>query len=162
MKKLSFVILFVFFCAGCARVQEPFKIIWGSSTKALEDARPTATVKTYECLSSDCFDKIMEIIKRKEKKEIRIEQENRGDDVENIEIQGYETFIKDRKKGLIVVMGVPKSETTTEVGIFITAVKEKETKIEVVSLSSAAQATVSTQIFQELDKAFPPIVEIPL
>lgn len=167
MKKQYFLILSFFFLLGCAHVIEtaiePVKVVWGSSTKALEDSRDTATVKTYACLPSACFDKVLEIIKGKETKEIKGTLEvNKTTEI--LVVKGYEIFIKDRKKNLIVVMGVPKSETTTEVGIFVTALKgkEKETKVEVVSLSSAAQATVSREIFQELDKAYPPIVKIPL
>ncbi|MCX5681977.1 MAG: hypothetical protein NT079_06915 [Candidatus Omnitrophica bacterium] len=78
---------------------------------------------------------------------------------EIVEVKGYEIFIKDRKKDLIVVVGVPGSETTTEVGIFLTPSNKTETKVEVVSLSSAAQQTVSSYIFKELDKAYPPIAK---
>lgn len=154
MRKIYFFILIVFFFAGCASVQEPFKAVWGSSTKALEDYRGTATIKDFKCSSGDCFDAIVKAIKVQEKKEIKGEDTLHGT-TEMIEVAGYEIFIQDKKKGLIVVMGVPKSETTTEVGIFVTGVTSDETKIEVVSLSSAAQKIASDHIFTELSKVYP-------
>jgi len=160
MKKIYFLILIVLFLTGCASVQEPLKVVWGSSTKALEDNRVSATTKTYSCSASAGFDKVLAIIKSREKHDIRTSEEKEGTGTkEVIEVAGYEIFIQDRDKGLIVVMGVPKSETTTEVGIFITGISANETKIEVVSLSSAAQKTVSDHIFKELDKVYSPVEE---
>lgn len=166
MKKFIFFIFLPFFVLGCATVQEPFKAIWGSSTKALEDNRGSATVKAYQSSYSDCFDKVLDIIHSREKSEIKREvtADNPeavgiGGTAEVIEVAGYEIFINDKKKGLIVVMGVPKSTNTTEVGIFITALNTSETKIEIVSLSSAAQKIVSDEIFKELDKVYSAVVE---
>lgn len=151
MRKSLLFLLAVFFFAGCAHVQEVAKSIWGSSTKALEDARGTATTKMYECFPGSCFDKVLEIASENE----------------------YDPFIRDRKRHLIVVVhtrvveAVSDSDVqvggdTTEVGIFITPLKLKEVKVEIVSLSSSAQQRVSNAIFSELDKAFPEIKEIPL
>lgn len=166
MKKLTLFIFLSFFALGCATIQEPFKAIWGSSTKALEDNRGSATVKAYQSSYSDCFDKVLEVIHSREKSEIKREvtEDNPeavgiGGTAEVVEVAGYEIFINDKKKGVIVVIGVPKSINTTEVGIFITALSASETKMEIVSLSSAAQQIVSDEIFEELDKVYSAVVE---
>ncbi len=151
MRKFLLVTAFIFFLSGCAHVQEVAKSIWGSSTKALEEARGTATVKMYECFPGACFDKILEIAAKNE----------------------YDPFIRDRKRNLIVVVNtriaqivsdndVQVGGDTTEVGIFITPLKLKEVKVEIVSLSSSAQQRVSNVVFSGLDSAFPEIKEIPL
>ena len=163
MKKIYVIISLLLFVGGCACVQEPFKAAWGSSTKALEDHRASATMKTYECFPGACFDKVIEIVKGAEKREVKtVTQEVNEDGEVVVQFEGYEIFIKDRKRNCIVIMGVPGSIETTEVGIFITPLKVKEARVEIVSLSSAAQQTVSNFIFTELDKAFSQIVEIPL
>jgi hypothetical protein len=161
MKKQFFVIMVLFFFCGCARLQEPFKAVWGSSTKALEDNRANATMKTYECFPGACFDKVIEVVQGAEKSKATTAQKV-GLSGELLPDSEFKVFIKDRKKNCIVVMGVPGSVDTTEVGIFITPLQLKEARVEVVSLSSVAQQTVSNLIFQELDKAFSQIVEIPL
>ncbi len=161
MKKIYAIIFLLFFVCGCACVQEPFKAVWGSSTKALNDNRDTATVKMYECFANDCFDKIVGIIKdheEKAKKKTQIGDE----EVEVEEVVKYTLFIQDRKNYLIVVMNIPGSIDTTEVGIFITPLKLKESRVEIVSLSTAAQKTVSKTIFDQLDKTYPEIKELPL
>jgi signal recognition particle GTPase len=140
MKKPYLILLSFFILCGCARIQEAAKVVWGSSTKALEDNRASATVKTYECFPGACFDTMMGIAQEKK----------------------YEVFISERKNNRIVLVGIPGSVDTTEVGIFITALKMKETKIEIVSLSSIAQQTVSIALFGQLDKTYPEIKEIPL
>jgi len=161
MKKSYLFILLLFFMCGCACVQEPFKVVWGSSTKALYDNRDTATVKMYECFANDCFDKIVDIIKNHEAK-ITKKTQIGDEEVEVEEVSQYNLFIKDRKNYVIVVMNVPGSIDTTEVGIFITPLKLKESKVEIISLSTAAQKTVANMIFEQLDKIYPEIKEIPL
>lgn len=105
----------------------------------------------YECFPGSCFNKVLEIAAEKE----------------------YDPFIKDRKRNFIVVVNTRPTAAmvesdiqvggdTTEVGIFITPLKLKEVKVEIVSLSSSAQKRVSDVIFTELDKTFPEIKEIPL
>ncbi|MDD3375566.1 MAG: hypothetical protein PHY73_07600 [Candidatus Omnitrophica bacterium] len=128
-------ILFVILCftfIGCARLMEIPKSILGSSTKALEDYRSTATVKQYPCSLDSCFNDILDI----------------ADEAE------LDIFIKEKKRGLIVLMGFEGVTDTTEVGIFLTSVSEAQTKLEVVSLSSSAQRIASELIFLELNNKF--------
>lgn len=140
MKKQILLIGVLFLFCGCGHLREAAKVVWGSSTKALEDNRASATVKTYECFAGACFDTIVTTAKDKK----------------------YEVFISDRANNRIVVMGVPGGIETTEIGIFITPLKLKESKIEVVSLSSIAQATVSSVLFDALGRTYLEIKEIPL
>jgi len=117
---------------GCARLMEIPKGIWGSSTRALEKYRSTATVKDYPCSLDSCFNDILNIANESE----------------------INVFIKDRRRNLIVLLGFEGAVNTTEVGIFLTPMVSNETKLEVVSLSSSAQQIASSLIFSQLDKKF--------
>ena len=149
-RKIAATIILLFTAAGCAIVSEPFKVIWGSSTRALEQARDEALTKTYSCDFDACYDAVLKIAK-----EAR-----------------YEIFINERRQEYIVVMGIHGNVNTTEVGIFFSKVvlpvpkivEENETilgtpekfpvKIEVASLSSTAKEKVAKVIFEGLDKKF--------
>lgn len=117
---------------GCARAVETTKVIWGSSTKALEEARADALSQKYLCFYTECFDAVLSVSKEAQ----------------------YEIFIRDRIKGHIVVMGIPGSINTTEVGIFFDALDEKKVKIDISSLSTKAKTEVAKVIFLDLDKKF--------
>ncbi|MDP8266486.1 MAG: hypothetical protein P9M07_06010 [Candidatus Aceula meridiana] len=145
--KFLFVVLAVVLLSGCARLQEVGKVFWGSSTKALEEARPSAISKTYRCFFPECFDAVVSIVAENE----------------------YEIFIQSSEKELIVVMNTPHKikvlegeekpgPSTTEIGIFIEPLQLKEMRVEVVSLSASAKESVSEKLFSALDKLYP-IVE---
>ena len=158
MRKYYFFLLMILFAVGCARVQEPFKVMWGSSTKALEDHRGTAAAKMYECFPGACHATVIEVAQK----------------------YGYEVFINEPKKHRAVIIttaqsSAPKiavslsggeSETvvvnTTEIAIFITPLKIKEAKVEVVSLSTTAQEVFAERLFEVLDKTYSQIKELPL
>jgi len=141
--KILFVILAVTLLSGCARLKETGKVLWGSSTKALEEQRSTATTKTYRCFFPECFDAVASILEENE----------------------YTIFIQSSKKKLIVVMNTaqkfPPNEdgeagvNTTEIGIFFEPLQLKEIRVEVVSLSTSAQEAASEKIFSALDKIYP-------
>ncbi len=107
--------------------------MWGSSTRVLERARAEAISKTYSRPSDEVFLEIAKIA----------------------QLQAWEIFIKDKKQGLIDVMGVPGGVNTTEVGIFVSALKENETKVEVASLSTNTKRIAAETLFAELDKTWP-------
>ncbi len=131
-KSLSWILLGCFlFLSGCARIAEIPKEIWGSSTKALEDARPQAVSKIYDCSFTECFDKVLDIAKK----------------------ETLEAFITERKKELIVLMGIKGSVGTTEVGVFFSEVETGKIKVEVVSLSPKAQETAAKMIFSGIAKS---------
>ena len=147
MKKVNFILLLivVFDCAGCSQITktansitESAKIIWGSSTKALENARVDALNKTYRCSLNACYAAVLNLA-RKEKTHLErvknIEDAKSGEEEEegsglifnsesakntiDANTDGYfDIFIKDRAKRHIVVMGIYGNIETTEVGIF--------------------------------------------
>ena len=127
---------FLLLFSGCANLRENLtevpRVVWGSSTKALEKARPSATAQIYQTNPRECFDKILSIAQKEEMK----------------------VFIKNRRKELIVLMGIKGSVVTTEVGIFISQLETTKTKVEIVSLSPQAQETASHIIFSGLTQAF--------
>ena len=105
--------------SGCAKIIEVPKVLWGSSTKALDEARPRAWSQVFPCNLELCFEDVLEIANK-----------------ENLDV-----YRSDRKKWLIVLMGFKDSLNTTEVGFYLTPVSSSQTKIEIVSLSDAAQDT---------------------
>ena len=133
MKKGIFLFFIIFFSVlGCARLQETGKVFWGSSTKALEEARVSATSQTYRCFLVECFDEVLSLA----------------------EEEGLTIFIKNRDKNIIVVMGIPGNVDTTEVGIFFEPLQVKEIRVDVSSLSTKARETVSRLVLTHLDKIF--------
>ena len=126
------VIVCIFFFNGCAQVMEPFKTVWGSSTRALEHARDEAISKTYSCSFDIGYDAVRNIVKQEE----------------------YVIFIDDREKKHIVVMGIKGNVNTTEVGIFFDIMEAFKTKIDISSLSSSAKEKAAQVIFDGLDKKF--------
>ncbi|MCB9771266.1 MAG: hypothetical protein H6754_01755 [Candidatus Omnitrophica bacterium] len=148
---------------GCSLMQEEAKVLWGSSTKALEDARGEAVKKIFACHPDECFDRIIQYcnIETEMTKQdadgferINPEQLSRLDDDKTIKVKNLEVFIKDRKNKKIVVMGIPGHVNTTEAGIFFTTIEGKGTSVEVVSLSTAAKIKAANLIFAALGKDF--------
>ena len=171
----SILLIFVFLnIAGCARVTdtatETVKGIWGSSTRALENARIDSIGKTYDCTFDACFDAVAYLgqesgiwsdqVLVQEGESITpsvFEQANR-ENVGFVEIKErkfFLTFIKDRPKQHIVFMRVPGSVNSTEVGVFFTPLEDKRIRVEVSSLSRYAKKTVADIVFGQLDKVFP-------
>jgi signal recognition particle GTPase len=124
--------LFLIGLTGCGHVSEFSKTVWGSSTRALEQARVNGIVKTYDCSVSRCYDEVLQIVKENE----------------------YQIFIDNKAKATIVVMGIPGSVNTTEVGIFFSDISDSQTKIYVSSLSTNAKRKVAYAIFPQLDEIF--------
>lgn len=128
-------IIFALSLGGCAlinQVTEPVKVIWGSSTRALESARAEALSKTYSCEYNVCYDAVLEIVKQR----------------------NYEIFINERARERMVIMGITGNVNTTEVGIFFDKLNKSQIQIDISSLSSTAKENVAKVIFEELDKKF--------
>lgn len=163
--RIILVVCFLAFTVGCAQIVEPFKVIWGSSTKALEDARGDAISKTYRCSFNDCYDAVLSLA-RDQKARDKIAEEKRkaqadSDDPENdaptVQVAQntfFDVFINNRKKRHIVVMGVPGNVETTEVGIFFSQPTLTTVKLEITSLSSSAKRTLAKIVFNELSLRF--------
>ena len=118
--------------SGCARLQETARVIWGSSTRALEEERGNAVKQTYQCEIYDCFDAV-----------IALAEDN-----------ALEVFVKDIVEKKIVLMDIPESINTTEVGVFLVRADAGATQVEVVSLSPKAQETTAGIIFSGLAETF--------
>ena len=129
---LSTIILIV----GCAQTQEVAKTFWGSSTRALEEARKDAIKKTFDCEFQKCFDAVLHLT------QAPVTDEEKT----------YQLFLKNRKKKVIVLMYIPGSVDTTEVGVFFESPQNNKTTIEISSLSSNAKMTAADYIFKSLEK----------
>ena len=127
--------IIVFFAGGCAQTAETVKVVWGSSTRALKEARAEAVREEFPLAYDACFREILQIAGTEK----------------------WEIFIKDKNQGTIVIMGIPGNVNTTEVGIFLDKEGVSQTKVEVSSLSSSAKLKVSEILFEELRKSDAPV-----
>jgi hypothetical protein len=136
---MRFVLLFVLVVtfSSCAHLWgnsvEVCKTLWGSSTRALENARDRAVTHTYDKSYWDCVRSAVDVVKKK---------------------YHWVIFKKDEVKGYMVIMGVKGCVNTTEIGIFFDELSGQQTKIEVTSLSTNAKRKVAKALFHGLDIAF--------
>ncbi|MBF0511711.1 MAG: hypothetical protein HQL13_05200 [Candidatus Omnitrophica bacterium] len=133
------IIIFVACCSSCAtwdhsvdNTKEFCKSVWGSSTKALEQARDRAITKTYDKPYWDCVKGALRVVNS----------------------QGWIIFKKQESQGYMVVMGITGCVNTTEVGIFFVKSSEGQTRIEISSLSTNAKRKVAKGLFHGLDALF--------
>jgi len=108
------------------------KTIWGSSTRALENARDRAITKTYDKSYWDSVRSAIAVVGKNH----------------------WVIYAKDEVKGYLVIMGVKGCVDTTEIGIFFDELSDAQTRIEVASLSTNAKRKVSKVLFHGLDIAF--------
>ena len=148
---------------SCARLTDIPKVIWGSSTRALEQARAEALTKTYACSFKQCYEAVLALAFTDDSWSVPVAEydetaeEEETEQPESTQVKGaghFAVFIKDPVKKHIVVMGVSGNVDTTEVGIFFNDTAPSTVKLEVASLSSSAKRTVSEIIFHELDQVF--------
>ncbi len=131
--RLLLIIMIVIF-SGCAVIDggiEAGKTVWGSSTRALENARVDAIVRTYDKGYWEVIRAAEEFCKDR-----------------------YVIFKKDEIKGYMVIMGVKGTVNTTEIGVFFIDINDAQTRVEVSSLSTNAKRIVAKQFFHGLDIAF--------
>ena len=135
---MRFILLIavVCFCSSCASLSDNTvefgKILWGSSTRALEAARDKAITKIYDKSYWDSVRSAIAVVDNKK----------------------WVIFKKDEIKGYMVVMGVTGCVNTTEIGIFFDELSATQTRVEVVSLSTGAKRKVAKALFHGLDIAF--------
>ncbi len=122
------------FLGGCAQTVETVKVVWGSSTRSLEEARADAVREDFPMAYDACFREVLQIAGTEK----------------------WEIFIKDKKQGTIVVLGIPGNVDTTEVGIFLDKAGASRTKVEISSLSSSAKLKAADILFEELRKTGTP------
>lgn len=112
---------------GCT-VQEAAKGVIGISTKQIEEARKTASIKTFGYDYASCYKNTKEILKH---------------------IGAY-IYCEDKNKKLIAFY--VSSEDTTPVGIFFKAVDASKTQLEVASPSTSAKEAIAKNVFSSLEK----------
>ncbi len=124
---------------GCTPL-EMGRTVWGSSIRALDEARVDAFKKTYSCQFDQCFDAVLAL-------------DRQGVKVPNLK-ETFNVFIKDRVRSVIVAIGIYGQVDTTEVGIFFKRIDEGKYSIEVSSLSTTAKEKVAFLVFSQLSKQF--------
>lgn len=171
----AFVCCFIVVLSGCARLTEPVRVIWGSSTTALEHARAEGLRKTYACSFTECYEAVLSLARTEQEQETKAKQEEEaknasGEGTETQPGQGsgqeqkpaadgkfFDVFLKDPRQKHIVVIGIAGNVDTTEVGIFFDEVNPSTIKVEISSLSSTAKRRVANAVFNALDKRFSPV-----
>jgi len=136
IKNLKFILIplhccFCFFVLwGCATVIEGGKTIAGLSTKALEDNRKYAEVKSFNCDYDTCYNEVEGFL-------IRL---------------GTHIYARDAERGMIAVY--VSEEDTTPVGLFLKEIDAQNTQIEVSSPSTYAKEFISERVFSVLEKSY--------
>lgn len=130
--RIVFLITALILVAGCASISEITKSSWGSSTRALQNARADAVSRVYECQYDICFEQVRGVLGEEE----------------------ISIFISDLEERLMIAMNIPLCVSTTEVGIFFVQEAEDKIKIEISSLSPKAKRIASELIFLALDELY--------
>jgi hypothetical protein len=156
--------------------QETAKTFWGSSTRALEVARKEAESRTFACAFDECFDAVLALTRQEQKTLLQqtekivdspsvvfdarsassyISQRASGPSVPKKKTTVLDLFLENRKKRHLVVMGVPGSVNTTEVGIFFSdTARERQVTVTITSLSPYARLAVAELVFADLEQKF--------
>jgi hypothetical protein len=119
-------------CGVARNGKEVAQTIWGSSTRALENARSQAIAKTYDKNYWDVMNRTLAACKKR----------------------GYSIFKKDEVKGYLVLIGIKGAVNTTEVGAFFVEINDSQTRLEFSSLSTNAKRLVAKAVFHDLDVDF--------
>lgn len=122
---------------GCAFFQEAGKKAWGSSTQALENARSEGKSLSLACVSRDCFDACLDILKQME----------------------AIVFQQGKQKDYIIAMNFRGFTDTTEAGIFFDQKEDAVTTVQVSSLNPKLLESVAAEIFSGLKNKFS-VVEV--
>lgn len=136
MRHALLLMIIIAALSGCSAMYrgtvEVGKTIWGTSTRALENARSNAITKTYDKNYWELLRTSLDVAAKNK----------------------YEVYYKDEIKGVIVLMGIKGSVNTTEVGLFFTELNDNQTRLEISSLSSNAKRIVAKHLLHGLDVAF--------
>ncbi len=143
MKNIRILILLagIFHLAACGFVQESAKTVWGSSTRALKQARAQGIRENFSCSPQACFEAVTALTYS-------------GDKPDAGEGKDFRLFKKDPARRYLVVMNVPGNVDTTEVGLFFDPIGRGQTQVEISSLSSVAVTAVGETVFPVLRKRF--------
>jgi hypothetical protein len=128
------IILFLLvFSSGCASLWDSPKNIVGVSVRDLQEMRVESLYQAYPAEYSDVFSAVLDVAKDEK----------------------YHVFSKSQDRGLIVLMNIPGCVDTTEVGVFLTRLGDREIKVELSSRSTPAKRAVAQRLFIDLEKRFP-------
>ncbi len=125
--KLFSILLILFSISGCASNSYNLSALAGTNIRDLEAAKSSGRSIIYPADYNETFNAVTRVL-----------QDNK--------LTIYES---NPKNGFIIVMGLPKQETTTRIGIFFESAKGS-TKIILSSLSSTALAKADSIIFNGL------------
>jgi len=107
----SIIGISVLFLVGCSAIKatpnfvtETVKTIWGSSTRALENARVDAISKSYRCSLDDCFESVLLLAGNKKVyaqsyNDLNNAAEIEDEDKEAANRNEFDVFIKKSSKG---------------------------------------------------------------
>ena len=133
MKKISFILLFVFVFCGCSTLKDASQCVAGVSTRSLESGKADSIYQIYPCDLTECFNTVVAIAEKNK----------------------YYVFMKDPIRGLVTVMDVPGQVDTTEVGIFLTELsKQQGVRVDLSSRSTPAKRAVAKVLFSELNDLY--------
>lgn len=113
---------------GCESLKEGTRGFLGISTRALEEARKDAVVKSFNYDYATCYDETLKALKH---------------------MRAY-VYKKDRQGHMIAIY--VSEYDTTPVGIFFKEIDKTNTQVEVSSRSNYAKDFISPKIFSFLEK----------
>jgi hypothetical protein len=116
---LCFLISISLLTAGCGSPKYNLAALAGVNIRDLEAVRSEGVTRTLNLSYEDTYNKILEIAKK----------------------QKLTVYQSDLNKGYIILIGFPKQETTTRIGVFFTSISDDRTEITLSSLSSTCLIT---------------------
>jgi hypothetical protein len=116
---LCFLISISLLTAGCGSTKYNLASLAGVNIRDLEAVRSEGVTRTLNLSYEDTYNKILEIAK---KQKLTVYQSNLN-------------------KGYIILIGFPKQETTTRIGVFFDSISDDRTEITLSSLSSTCLIT---------------------
>ena len=123
----------IMYMSGCMTPREAMSRVVGNSTKAIEDARPSALVKTFDYDYKTCYEKTEKLLKAMPKTSI---------------------YAKDAH--MIAVYYIDPN--TTPVGIYFKEIDPSHTQVEVSSQGEDAKKWIADNIYSETIKPATPDV----
>lgn len=129
LARLVLVLVLSISLSGCASTKTAVGDFFGFGIHDLEAARATGITRTYQLSCDAAFDKVLAVANA----------------------ASLTVYKAERKRGVIVVMGLPKQVDTTLIGIFFESVDANTTKITLSSLSSTALKKANSIIFGGMD-----------
>jgi len=137
MKIILILISISILLAGCGWIADAPRTAWGSSIRVLSNKRSEAETGIFMCHRDEFFNAVMKMTYAFGAK--------KTDDA-----QQFILFAKDPDKKYMIIMGVPDSVDTTEVGLFFDEINDQQTRLEVSSLSTRAKRTAARIIFEQI------------